>query len=632
MNIKNIKPSTSYLLPAALLLSSCTYMSQGVLNDDDRNAQPVLQDRFGDSAKAISYLDQNWNAADSLWFYNTTQGSNLLPWDIFLNLELAASEDMLRSDENMNGYRYLTQNSNWDNPAALPVGFVKNTYLDEDFVGLTCAACHTTQINYNGHGIRIDGAPTLANMEGLLLDIESSLRATLEQQDKFERMAAALGATSAEAITKVRTRLQTALDSSANYNRTNAPSHGDEEVRYGYARLDAFGRIYNRILGHMTPGEDNFNPANAPVSYPFLWDTPQSDFVQWNGVGDNAGAGALGRNTGEVLGVFASFELTRKKGELGYRSSAEVRNLNRLERHLESLQSPLWPKALPAINQALAATGQEVFMEYQCHSCHEAINRSDPNRRVIAQFASLDAIGTDRSMADNAFNYAGKSGLLEGKKINALKPKEGEFGSTTKVLPALSKAGLGVIVEASHSKPWYIRWPERIYDVIASVTDNPIKKTERHLDFEIVNNGPEDLLAYKARPLNGIWATAPYLHNGSVPNLYDLFLPSCSDAEIESGKTCRPNTFTLGSREFDPVNVGFMQKSAEEYKDLFVFDTRKPSNANVGHEYAVGVTPIIKLDANGKPVKNAEGVNEQLWLPPITDAKRLALVEYLKTL
>ena len=26
-------------------------------------------------------------------------------------------------------------------------------------------------------------------------------------------------------------------------------------------------------------------------------------------------------------------------------------------------------------------------------------------------------------------------------------------------------------------------------------------------------------LAYKARPLNGIWATPPYLHNGSVPTI-----------------------------------------------------------------------------------------------------------------
>ncbi|MFX7412378.1 hypothetical protein ABTI97_18860, partial [Acinetobacter baumannii] len=34
-----------------------------------------------------------------------------------------------------------------------------------------------------------------------------------------------------------------------------------------------------------------------------------------------------------------------------------------------------------------------------------------------------------------------------------------------------------------------------------------------------------DLMAYKARPLNGIWASPPYLHNGSVATLYDLLLP-----------------------------------------------------------------------------------------------------------
>ncbi|MGR8950163.1 MAG: c-type cytochrome, partial [Gammaproteobacteria bacterium] len=38
------------------------------------------------------------------------------------------------------------------------------------------------------------------------------------------------------------------------------------------------------------------------------------------------------------------------------------------------------------------------------------------------------------------------------------------------------------------------------------------------------------LLAYKARPLNGIWATPPNLHNGSVANLYELMLPAESSS------------------------------------------------------------------------------------------------------
>ena len=38
-------------------------------------------------------------------------------------------------------------------------------------------------------------------------------------------------------------------------------------------------------------------------------------------------------------------------------------------------------------------------------------------------------------------------------------------------------------------------------------------------------NGVRAPLAYKARPLNGIWATPPYLHNASVPNIYALLSP-----------------------------------------------------------------------------------------------------------
>jgi hypothetical protein len=76
--------------------------------------------------------------------------------------------------------------------------------------------------------------------------------------------------------------------------------------------------------------------------------------------------------------------------------------------------------------------------------------------------------------------------------------------------------------------------------------------------------------AYKARPLNGIWATAPYLHNGSVPNLDELLKPPHQ----------RIKKFRVGSREFDPAVVGFrMDAGAGE------FDAAISGNSNAGHEY-----------------------------------------------
>ncbi|WP_370100466.1 hypothetical protein [Bradyrhizobium yuanmingense] len=51
--------------------------------------------------------------------------------------------------------------------------------------------------------------------------------------------------------------------------------------------------------------------------------------------------------------------------------------------------------------------------------------------------------------------------------------------------------------------------------------------------------------------MDGVWAAAPYLHNGSVPTLRDMLVPQGQ----------RPTSFCVGSRAFDPVNVGLLTKS-----------------------------------------------------------------------
>ncbi len=108
-------------------------------------------------------------------------------------------------------------------------------------------------------------------------------------------------------------------------------------------------------------------------------------------------------------------------------------------------------------------------------------------------------------------------------------------------------------------------------------------------------------LAYKARELNGIWATAPYLHNGSVPSLYELLLP----AERRSRR------FYVGSAEFDPRRVGLR---VESFQGGFEFVTDIPGNSNAGHEYRDG--------------PRGNGVIG----PALTEQERWDLLEYLKTL
>jgi hypothetical protein len=85
-------------------------------------------------------------------------------------------------------------------------------------------------------------------------------------------------------------------------------------------------------------------------------------------------------------------------------------------------------------------------------------------------------------------------------------------------------------------------------------------------------------LGYRARPLNGVWATAPYLHNGSVPNLTELLKPPEDRVEV----------FSVGSREYDPLNVGFVSVPGPGTTEL---DTTLADvgNSNQGHPFANGL-------------------------------------------
>ncbi len=86
---------------------------------------------------------------------------------------------------------------------------------------------------------------------------------------------------------------------------------------------------------------------------------------------------------------------------------------------------------------------------------------------------------------------------------------------------------------------------------------------------------------YANQPLDGIWARAPYLHNGSVPTLRDL---------LEQPER-RPAQFYRGYDLFDRVRVGFVSNVPEAGgRRLFRYDTTVPSNSNRGHMYGTALS------------------------------------------
>ena len=107
-------------------------------DDKDRGATTVKHEVFGDSYASVRYLDQGWKPSESLWYYNTTQGSDLIPYDFFMVIEKRGTDTLLRSTENMNAYRYLARKATFWNPDSLAVGFVKDSYQGKEYIGLTC--------------------------------------------------------------------------------------------------------------------------------------------------------------------------------------------------------------------------------------------------------------------------------------------------------------------------------------------------------------------------------------------------------------------------------------------------------------------------------------------------------------
>lgn len=570
--------------------------------------------------KAVN-LEQGWSVRTQQAYYFTNQGSRILPYAWFLALEMPDSQELFRGDDNMRNLRYLptAPDSKW-NPDGLPVGFVKGLDSNKQaWMGMTCAACHTGQIAYNGTQIRIDGGQTIADVDAFDLSLVAAMKKTSEDEEKFGRFASqVLGLTGTD---EAKATLRDALKKrTAALNDRNEANHyqSPNMPQYGYGRTDAIGQIFNKVLYHMNNVPDNARPSDAPVSYPFLWGTHQSDVVQWTGFAPNGplNIGSLIRNGGEVLGVYGEMDIPDDKKVHKYKSSIIVESIGLLEQWVATLRSPKWPgKILPPIDQALADKGK-VHYDKHCVSCHAAVSRENEGMNYKSVLVDIDKVKTDPREYDNMVKLR-KAGKFAGRKQAGVIGKEIPE-ETTGLDPLIHSVIGGLLEHPLESLKANITiakgeiTAETLNDAVNTIHSNNHGEDnttvlERILaDFNqramnlrtnpvLHKNLPIAPRVYKARPLTGIWATPPYLHNGSVPNLWEILLPADK----------RSKTFHLGTREYDPEKAGYKDMPEFDGKPSFTFDTTLPGNTNVGHEY--GVT---ELD----------------------DAQRKELLEYLKTL
>ncbi len=424
----------------------------------------------------------------------------------------------------------------------------------------------------------------MADMVGFLTALEKAMKDTLDDKEKNERFVdrvISLDNDYSDAV-QINKDLKKWTNKINLYNTVN-----HSEVAYGYGCLDAFGRIYNRVLEHVlsrsqlrqvlldvrTPnnrkilseaevnlvlkdlektviGSDGyaelvyrlqldeegypglsfkevfhvrdeiFNEPDAPVSYPFLWGIAQSDYVQWNGVASNAGVGPIGRNAGEVIGVFGTLDWTAKtdmfnlgawlsgqktsRPYINFKSSVDIVNLRRLENHLKKLVSPQWPEhILGNINEEKKNKGRLIYARY-CESCHELVVRDDWDRKVIGKMFSLDAIGTDPAMANNAVKYKGKSGNFK----HVYQDVEGTGNVIVQgdapVVQILTAATKGVVGTPDPDKNFVRQWADRLYTLGMTFAGNDIKASVKAGDYmpDTTARPYASLEAYKARSLN----------------------------------------------------------------------------------------------------------------------------------
>jgi hypothetical protein len=575
-------------------------------------------------------------------FYHLSQGSEILPWILLTAVDVADPGSTKPFVENLERFGLLPDLARDD---GLPVGLTVSSNpftFGMDFVGITCAACHVGELRHDGKAVRVDGAPNMFNMQLFYSQAIEALMATRSDRGKLWRALKRLGrqdygrygvaapfvrpATLVYYGTNVllhRDRLDARLELIA-VIRAAKEQRDPEHPTSGYGRLDAFDGtrnfMFTRLRKADAGGNFEVNKANivkldAAVKFPPLWSRKASppepveayrqqpqrfppvwgfkdyDWVEWT-INTNT---VMERNFTETLGAGAAVVLDPKRTASLFESSIPMRNMHDLEWLAYYIDPPRWPTAIfGEIKPDLAAAGEGIFRS-RCAGCHEyGDDRRDPTGLIRLRGMRLEAVGTDATVALRISCPIPDTGPL------VIPPR-----SYTAEDSQLLRDCAGVKAGMAFAGASFARTVQAAVDSIkqkayaAAGIDAAQQRVMEDLDRRERVTWRDTLLdtqppqgPYAARPLYGIWAAAPYLHNGSVPTLYHLLLPPEQ----------RPKTFALGGREYDPVKLGFAIATTCGQQDCLV-DTTRTGEGNGGH----------------------------LWGTDLAEDDRMALLEYLKT-
>ena len=563
-------------------------------------------------------------------FYHHPEGSEVLP--LFLLKSRLLQSGNAQFMENLDRFGLLTDvASPTDNPEALPVGMTAAVPRDlrplgVKMTGFNCAACHVAELSAEGRTLRIVGAPSRFDIKGFYREFGEALNPLTSSPstawEVFQEYVAARRASgtpppdagpaappsaSAQADEAARVPLEAIeIEKPANaFERRFAEAiekQYQESFREAMAEPSPSGpmpsrarRIGNRLRSEVTgvmgqratappgvfgelpqvrqaaaltqtlfefdtivrllvsrlrlarqiggvadpvdagPGRvDAFvtaknivfqktEPTNSPVSFPHIWGIDRLKRLHWDGNTNSV----MERNMGQAIGLGAVFDADGQ-------STLLPREIHELEIWARQLAPPKWPFALDTTQ---AAKGRVTF-DAQCAKCHGPAAASGEACTPLAD------VGTDPKRAENFDSMVDGDPLW--KRLDAflkqLKARSYQ-DADPKVLPEEA-----LRMEAGRLPT---KW-----------------------------QAPR---CYANRTLEGIWATAPFLHNGSVPTLAHLL-------QLEP----RPARFSLGHSAFDTTRVGVAAPAGSSAG--FAFDTSVVGNSNQGHVYGTRLSDAEKRD------------------------------------
>jgi hypothetical protein len=510
-------------------------------------APPDNQSPFSDIVFR-SDISNGLSNQERLNYYYLDEGIQYLPFHVLTSLKRPKEDGIglydelfFENPERLGMYRnFLDKNYP---PVGLTISDKNENYVR--MAGINCATCHTAFISKNGQGFYVDGAPSTFAINRLIRDMMFSMISTticpsefnefydrysassknkLYQDDEvnFETDAFYEYLDSAEncqsikispdlyvKVSKLEGELKTSLE--ANMVRLDTtlqnsyPVESDlnsrtkmlffmvKKIKFfldqaGYASnpnvtdapesslgaANPWGSTKNLIAANIfhKDSDEWLKEMGGQISIPYIWNYTDSKWIFSSGVTNSM----LERNMAQAIALVTDFNWDTLE------TTASIKKLHNVSTYAAKIKPPRWnEEILGKINVEFAEEGKQIFKK-ECLSCHST---NKPSGIASIEYNYLD-VGTDAEyIKAQQESFYGKDFFSE---VLAPWMKDVKLASAKREgITDLSKYEIG---------REYVFWRK------------------------------PDKVRYAAKPLYGVWATAPYLHNASVLNMSELLKPS----------------------------------------------------------------------------------------------------------